>query len=147
MMTISAFGIVLLLGFVGGSLNGLANQAATSEDPKMASVYAMRTFLVSMQIMPLILLFLWNLPSALRIILPKADPEVLYIASSYAKVGSLALPPCAFAECIRRYCQAFGKVSGPALGYTFAARFAVTINYFLIHGPLAQLPTPHQEHC
>jgi MATE family multidrug resistance protein len=135
LLTINAFGVSLLIGLIGGSLNALANQAATSRNPEMASIYCIRTFLVSMQLMPMLFLFLWNINSVFRFLLPKADPEMLKLASDYSKISSLALPPLALSECIRRYCQAFGKVMGPALGYAFAAPFAVGLNWALVHGP------------
>lgn len=135
MLTLNAFGVSLLIGLIGGSLNALANQAATSSNPKMASIYCIRTFLVSMQAMPFLFALLWNMNALFRLVLPGADPEMLRLASDYSKISSLGLPPLALAECIRRYCQAFGKVMGPALGYAFAAPFALSLNYFLVHGP------------
>lgn len=135
MMTVNAFGIALLVGFIGGSLNTLANQAATSQNQQLASVYCIRTFIISMQITPLLMILLCATGPLFRALLPNADAEMIKLASNYCSIASLALPPLALSECIRRYCQAFGKVAGPAIGYTIAAPVAIALNYFLIISP------------
>ena len=83
----------------------------------------------------MLFLLLWNTNTIFRWILPNADPQMLRLASDYCKVTSFALPPLAALECIRRYCQAFGKVAGPAIGYSLAAPISVFFNWLLVFGP------------
>lgn len=134
LLSSNVLGFAILLGLISG-LDSLANQAAKSHSPTLTSIYCMRTFVVSCQAMPVLFLLLWNTNSIFRWILPNADKEMLRLASDYCKVTSFALPPLAALECIRRYCQAFGKVAGPAIGYSLAAPVSVFFNWLLVFGP------------
>lgn len=88
--------------------------------------------------MPFIFLFMWNALPFFKLILPKneeVDEEILHLAADYLKIMSLAMPAVAAYECLRRYLQSFGKMTGPALAFAVASPVSIFLNWLLVHGP------------
>lgn len=129
-------GYALIIGLVS-ALDTLANQAGKSASPKLASLYAMRTFIVCMGFMPFIFLFMWNALPFFRALIPasEADEEILIMASNYLRIMSLSMPAVAGYECLRRYLQSFGMMTGPALAFAVASPVSIFLNWLLVHGP------------
>lgn len=85
--------------------------------------------------MPILLLLNWNGKLIFRIIVPKADPEIVRIAVTYMKMLSLGTPPIGAYECIRRYLASNGILKGPAISYAIGAPLAIFFNWLFVHGP------------
>lgn len=127
-----------LVGCRVSALDTLANQAGKSASPKLASLYAMRTFIVCAMFMPFIFLIMWNAEPFFRLVLHsngEESTEIFHLASSYLKIMSLAMPAVSAYECLRRYLQSCGKMIGPALAFALASAISIFLNWLLVHGP------------
>lgn len=130
-------GYSIIIGLVS-ALDTLANQAGKSASPKLASLYAMRTFIVCMMFMPFIFLFMLNAEPFFRLVLhSRGDDgdEIVQLAASYLKIMSLAMPAVSAYECLRRYLQSCGKMVGPAVVFALASFVSIFLNWLLVHGP------------
>jgi MATE family multidrug resistance protein len=135
----NVLGYSIIIGLVS-ALDTLSNQAGKSASPKLASLYAMRTFVVCLLFMPFIFLFMWNAYPFFKLLLHTSSSDdtelqIFRLAADYLKIMSLAMPAVAAYECLRRYLQSCGKMIGPALGFALASPLSIFLNWLLVHGP------------
>ncbi|SCV69552.1 BQ2448_2572 [Microbotryum intermedium] len=130
-MTSNVVALSLIQGFCT-ALDTLCPQAYTS-NPRMTSLYALRTFLILMiLVIPQVIIF-WN--AEVLLLALRQDPKVAERASTYLRSLSFGLPGYAGFECIRRWLQAQGMMVAPVVTLIIAAPLNVLLNYLLVWGP------------
>ncbi|KDE03350.1 hypothetical protein MVLG_06157 [Microbotryum lychnidis-dioicae p1A1 Lamole] len=130
-MTSNVVALSLIQGFCT-ALDTLCPQAYTS-NPRMTSLYALRTFFILMiLVIPQVIIF-WNAEGLLLAL--RQDPKVAERASTYLRALSFGLPGYAGFECIRRWLQAQGMMVAPVVTLIIAAPLNVLLNYLLVWGP------------
>ncbi|GAA6009666.1 hypothetical protein JCM10207_004147 [Rhodosporidiobolus poonsookiae] len=120
---------------VCAALDTLCPQAFTSDQPRMTSTYAIRTWIITLFLFIPQALAFWFSEPILRDAL-RQDPDVAHLASRYLRVLILALPAYAGFEIIRRWLQAQGLMTAPVIALTVAAPINLLLNYFLVWGPV-----------
>lgn len=131
-MTSNVVALSLIIGFAA-ALDTLCPQAYTSPDPRLTSLYAMRTmFLLLLLMIPQIIIFWCAEPILLAL---RQDPRVAEKAAAYLRVLSFGLPGYAVFEVSRRWLQAQGLMSAPTLCLVLVAPFNMLMNYLLVWGP------------
>ncbi|KAI5478829.1 Multi antimicrobial extrusion protein family protein [Pseudohyphozyma bogoriensis] len=131
-LTSNVFCISIIQGFAG-ALDTLATQAYTGPNPKDASLYTIRTFIILLVIAIPQFIILWN--SEPLLLLLRQDPAVSSAAASYLKVLSFGLPGIGGFECTRRWLQAQGLMFGPVFTLLICCPVNIFLNWLLVWGP------------
>ncbi|BGP19486.1 hypothetical protein JCM10213_006306 [Rhodosporidiobolus nylandii] len=136
-MTNNFLALSVIQGFCA-ALDSLCPQAFTSDNPSSTSLFAIRTWLITLVIFIPQAIAFWFSEYILRDALHQ-HPDVAYLASRYLRVLIPALPAYAGFEVIRRWLQAQGRMNAPVVALFVAAPVNLLLNYLLIWGPVDAL--------
>jgi MATE family multidrug resistance protein len=126
----------VIQGFAS-ALESLCPAAYTSSQPKLCSLYALRTFvLVCLLMIPQIAIF-WSSESILLAL--KQEPDVARDAALYLKVMSFSLPAYATYECTKKWLQGQGRFFVPAGTVFVVAPINIVVTYLLVLGPIEEI--------